>query len=81
MAPILKRRLNKSESVEEAIAHWDHEQHWLACWNSNVPLEGFYPNCEVAFDISSSTYYHTMKHEKTLYAVRNINLSSLKLVR
>ncbi len=81
MAPILKHRLNKSETVEEAISRWDQEQHWLACWDTTAVLEGFYPNCEVAFEISSSTYYKTMKHEKTLRFVRNINLSSLKVIR
>ncbi len=81
MAPILKHHLNKSETVEEAISRWDYEQHWLACWGSNSVVDGFYPNCEVAFGISSSTYYKTMKHETTLHNVRNINSNHLKIVR
>ena len=67
LAPILKHRLNRSEQQAEAVADWNHA----------APFEGFYPNCTVAFEINSSTYYPTMRHKKKLEHVRNINVSGL----
>ena len=77
VAPILKHRLNRSEQQAEAVARWELEQHWLADWNHAASFEGFYPNCTVAFEINSSTYYPTMRHKKKLEHVRNINVSGL----
>ena len=81
LAPILKHRLNQLETTDLAVARWDTEQHWLADWKNTSVFEGFYPGCEVAFEINSSTYYKTIKHETTLNSVRNINISSIKLVK
>ena len=78
LAPILQHRLNQSETLEEAVAHWNSEQHWLADWNNQSPFQGFCLNCEVAFDIKSSTYYPTMKHDQNLSCVRNINITSIE---
>ena len=41
MAPILLHRLNRSETLEEAVARWSTEQHWLADWSHNRPFDGF----------------------------------------
>lgn len=81
LAPILKHPLNQGETIELAIAHWDSEQHWLADWKNNTPFEGFYPGCEVAFEINSSTYYNSVKHKNTIKSVRNINISSITKIR
>ena len=78
MAPILLHRLNRSETLEEAVARWSTEQHWLADWSHNRPFDGFCKNCKVAFEIRSSTYYPTMQHERPLKCVRNINVSGIK---
>lgn len=79
MAPILQNRLNNSEKIEEAIARWSIEQHWLADWNHKNCFKGYHKNCTVAFDIKSSTYYHTMKHKnKRLENVRSINVSVIE---
>lgn len=79
MDAIVYNRLNKSESIEDAVTHWKHEQHWLADWKNKTPFDGFYKNCEVSFEIASSTYYPTMRHKSTvLEDVRNINIINIK---
>lgn len=44
LAPILMHRLNQGETVEEAIARWNTEQHWLADWSGSTPVPGFRKN-------------------------------------
>ncbi len=81
LAPILKHRLNQSETTDLAVARWDGEQHWLADWKSTSLFKGFYSGCEVAFDINSSTYYKIVKQKTVLNSVRNINVSSIQLIK
>ena len=80
LAPILKHRLNQGETVAEAIVRWDNEQHWLADWNSKVPIANFQKNCKVAFDMKSSTFYAFMKHKAVLRDIRNINVTTITVV-
>lgn len=80
LAPILKHRLNQGESIEEAVARWDSEQHWLADWNSKTPIAGFYKNCKVVFEMKSSAFYSSMKHKKLLNNIRNINVTTISIV-
>lgn len=78
-APILKHRLNQGESIEEAVARWDSEQHWPADWNNKTPIPGFHKNCKVAFEMKSSTFYSSMKHKKLLKNIRNINVTTISV--
>ncbi len=78
---ILKHKLNNDETMELVVERWDKEQHWLVDWNKDNLVEGFYPNCTVSFDISSSRFYRTMNHvDEKLENVRNINVKRMKVI-
>ena len=79
LAPILMHRLNQGETVEEAIARWNTEQHWLADWSGSTPVPGFRKSCRVVFDMKSSTFYHTVKHDRVIKQVRNINVTGISV--
>lgn len=81
LAPILHNRLNNDESRDQAIERWKSEQHWLADWNSRQPFDGYCKNCRVTFEIRSSTFYSTMRHNSDILRdVRNINAFNIKKI-
>ena len=81
MAPIVEHRLNKNETLEQVKERRHIETHWLADWGSTKPVEGYRKGCTVSFNITSSTFYDTMRHDgEPLYNIRNINISNLKFI-